>query len=277
MPDIDYPTGIPDLPLDRLPDVVFEGDTAADFERLCRNVIALCRVVGLPASTDSTGGAAPATGHEGRIAQIAESLAALAGVGGAASLAALVGPLEGDDPATLAGRLNLLRDSLDALPTTAATDALGVRIDAALLRLGGDEDRVEALESRVESFGVDSTGSLDQIGAVFADAPNQVGTSVVCPIGLSGTIDFAEIYSLDPGNAVVSVSYLTLAQLAASGASAATTVCAEAPLTLSSNRVLKDAALTGWNKALTKGDFLVFTLVSASALTSVTAFVESVP
>ena len=118
-----------------------------------------------------------------------------------------------------------------------------------------------------------ASATVEPFGAVWA--AGQVGQIALVPITRTGVIQASEISTSGvAGSAVVDVKYISAANLNANGASTATSIAASAKPTLTSARLSRDTTLTGWSKNVTKGDYLVLILSSATTLVDVRCFVE---
>jgi len=107
------------------------------------------------------------------------------------------------------------------------------------------------------------------IEVMLGNGVNEILTGVQCYVEMpfAMTIEAARVVSKESGSIVIDVWKDTYANFPPTDAD---TITASAPPTLSSAAKAEDTDLTGWTKALAKGDWLAFNVDSVTTCTLVT-------
>jgi len=107
------------------------------------------------------------------------------------------------------------------------------------------------------------------IEIMLGNGVNEILTGVQCYVEMpfAMTIEAARVVSKESGSIVIDVWKDTYANFPPTDAD---TITASAPPTLSSAAKAEDTDLTGWTKALAKGDWLAFNVDSVTTCTLVT-------
>lgn len=145
---------------------------------------------------------------------------------------------------------------------------VGTGVSAATaLTVGSDAQKLVA--NSAATNGVAWIDDDVAIEIMLGNGVNEILTGVQCYVEMpfAMTIEAARVVSKESGSIVIDVWKDTYANFPPTDAD---TITASAPPTLSSAAKAEDTDLTGWTKALAKGDWLAFNVDSVTTCTLVT-------